>query len=96
MNGKYKIRVKNKADALKTMDILIKNGYLFFEAHRYDNLKKITDYVDLEIIQWLITGHSDCNRVFGTSAHDGNDMIFGDKTDYEIVTVKEFIALKKK
>lgn len=104
MSEKYKIKVNNKSETIKVIEILLKNGYLFFELLRFNNLQNIIAHINrygddgLLYIEWIITGYTDCNRIFGLSPHlseSYDDSIFGKMSLYKIVTVEEFLEIKQ-
>ncbi len=105
MSGKYKIKIENKDQAIKTIKILIEADYLFFEKHRYNTLDNVlkhirrNDFFDsdgVDCVRWLMNGYSDCNRIFGCADFLFEiDGVFGETTQYKVVTVEEFLQETK-
>jgi len=105
MSGKYKIKISDKQHAIRVIEILIKANYLFFQKYRYNTVDKVvghirrndcSDYDGLNYVRWILTGYTDCNRLFGASDELlEDDEIFGNTSLYKVVTVEEFLQETK-
>jgi len=104
MSKKYRIKIEDVPDFVETTEVLLKHRYVFFKKLRLTNLEKIIEHINRYLpdsilrIKWLVIGHCECRRLIGASGtmdEDGETQMFGTTSDYQIVTLEEFLKLNE-